>query len=263
MVLDEILAHKRAEVAARMRERPLPDLRAAAEERGRPRGGFRSALATPGVSVIAEIKQASPSRGRIAEDFEPARLARAYAEGGAAAISCLTDERYFMGHADHLRAARAAVGLPLLRKDFVLDEYQIVEAAAIGADAVLIIVAALVQSELQRLIGVAEALGLDALVEAHDVDEARAAIDAGAGVLGINNRDLRSFAMDLRTTERVLDALSYRPGVVVSESGIRDARDVTYLKGLGVQAVLIGETLMCATDPVAATRELVEAGREG
>jgi len=261
VILDTIVAHKREEVRERKAERPLPRVPDCpdGEETG---GAFIGALGGPGVSVIAELKKASPSRGVIAEDFDPPSIARAYRRGGAAALSCLTDERFFQGCADHLVAAREATGLPVLRKDFVIDEYQISESVAMGANAVLLIAAILPGQELAQMLAAATGSGLDVLVEVHDPDEARRALDAGAVMLGVNNRDLRDFSVDIRTTERVLGALADRPSVVVSESGIGGAEDMRYLRGLGVQAALIGESLMRAADPESAVRRLREAGAE-
>ncbi|HOS95408.1 MAG TPA: indole-3-glycerol phosphate synthase TrpC [Armatimonadota bacterium] len=258
MILDDIVAHKRDDLARRKLEAPLGALNAPTSLAP---PSLAAALAGPGVSLIAELKKASPSKGLLRPDYDPQALARAYQRGGAAALSCLTDERFFQGHADHLEAARAASGLPVLRKDFTLDAYHVHEARAMGASAVLLIAAILTDAELAQLLGVARGLGLDALVEAHDVSEARRALDCGAQMLGINNRDLRDFSVDLHTTERILDALPSRPPIVVAESGIHTAADMAYLRQLGVQAALVGEALVTAADPAAKARELVEGGR--
>lgn len=258
MILDDIVAHKRQELARRKLEVPIRTLEMAD---GPASPSLALALAGPGVSLVAELKKASPSKGLLLPDYDPQALARAYRRGGAAALSCLTDERFFQGRAEHLEAARSASGLPVLRKDFTLDEYQVHEALAMGASAVLLIVAVLTDAELKRLSAVARERELDVLVEAHDVREAQRALDCGAEMLGINNRDLRDFTVDLHTTERIVGALPNLPPVVVAESGIHTAHDMAYLCGLGVQAALVGEALVTAGDPEARARELVEGGR--
>jgi indole-3-glycerol phosphate synthase len=256
-ILDEILEHKRGEVeSARMRV-PPDAVRKAAEAAPAPRG-FRRALeeAEP-PAVIAEIKRRSPSKGLIRADFDPVELARAYVRGGAAALSVLTDEHYFGGHLDFLRRVRAAVQLPLLRKDFVIDAYQIDEARAAGADAVLLIVAAAAPDALAELHGHALALGLDALVEVHDEAQLEVALGLGARLVGVNNRDLRTFEVDLGVTERVARRLP--PGgdvLLVAESGIFDAADVARLTRAGARAHLVGESLMRQPDVAQALGEL-------
>jgi indole-3-glycerol phosphate synthase len=255
-ILDEIVAHKRREVERAKAALP-PEVQA---ERARtaadPVRGFRSALrSAPPPRVIAEIKRRSPSRGEIRPDFDPVACAKAYADAGAAAISVLTDRHYFGGRLEFLAAVRGAVSLPLLRKDFVVDPYQVDEARAAGADAVLLIVAALTPSELFALRERAAGLGLDALVEVHDAEELRAALDAGADLVGINNRDLRTFEVDLGVTERLAAAIP--AGVVaVAESGIFSAGDVARLEAAGAQAFLVGEALMREADIGLALRRL-------
>jgi indole-3-glycerol phosphate synthase len=259
-ILDEILAHKREELVGARSALPAEELaRRAAEVEDAPRG-FRAALAAgPRPRVIAEIKRRSPSRGEIRPDFEPVGCARAYAEAGAAAISVLTDERYFGGRLDYLEKVRRAVELPLLRKDFVVDAYQIDEAKLWGADAVLLIVAAFAgRSGVDELAGLrrhAAQRGLDALVEVHDAAELEVALEAGADLVGINNRDLRSFEVDLGVTERL--AKRVPEGVVlVAESGIFTPRDVARLETAGADAFLVGEALMREADIAAALRRL-------
>jgi indole-3-glycerol phosphate synthase len=207
-ILDEILAHKRSELELARRALPAAELAGRAEALAEPTRGFRQALlSAPRPRIIAEVKRRSPSRGEIRPDFDAVACARAYAEGGAAALSVLTDERHFGGHLDHLEKVRRAVELPLLRKDFLVDPYQVDEARVRGADAVLLIAAALPGAAgTQRLAALrarAARLGLDALVEVHDEDELERALAAGADLVGINNRDLRSFETDLGTTERL------------------------------------------------------------
>jgi len=206
--------------------------------------------------VIAEVKRASPSKGLIAEKFHPVRIAREYQRGGASAISCLTDEPFFRGHLEHLAAIREAVSLPLLRKDFILEEIQLEEARAFGADAVLLIVAALKPQRLLELIRAAKTLGLEALVEVHEEEELEIALTAGAEIIGINNRNLKTFEVDLGTTIRL--AQKVPKGVpVVAESGIKGPEDLKLLKEANVRAALIGETLMRAEDKAAKLKELL------
>lgn len=252
-LLDDIVRHKRAEVEKARGALPHPG------ERSTPVRDFAKALRADGVSIIAEFKRASPSRGQIADRFSPAEAAQAYERGGAAAMSVLTDERYFEGRLDDLREARSACSLPVLRKDFLIDEWQLEESAAAGADAVLLICAAL-GDDLGRMLGAARDLGLAALVEAHRGVEVAAAIEAGAEIIGINNRDLATLAVDLRTT-RELRPLIPVGHIVVSESGIRTPDDIRALAAMGVDAALVGEALMRAEDVGALLRQLVQAGR--
>lgn len=259
MILDEIMAHKRAEVAERKAKTPAAELERRISASRAPR--FAGALRAPGLSVIAEIKKASPSRGVIRANFDPASIACSYAHAGAAAISCLTDEKFFQGSLNDIAAAVKAGGLPVLRKDFLFDEYQLLEAAAVGAEAVLLIAAVLGDADLTRLRHRAADLGLDGLVEVHTAEEAKRALDGGATLIGINNRDLRDFTVDLRTTERILAAAGLDGPVVVSESGIENPQDVVYLRELGVDAILVGEALMRAQDPGEALRELMGWGK--
>lgn len=248
-ILDEILAHKRDEIAAAKRREAPAALRARAEAcRGATRG-FRTALASgPRPRVVAELKRRSPSRGEIRPDFDPIGCAKAYADTGAAAISVLTDEKYFGGELSLLEAVRREVSLPLLRKDFLVDAYQVDEARVAGADAVLLIARALDVARLSALRERAAALGLDALIEVHDEAEVAAALAAGADLVGINNRDLATFTTDLRTTERLAKRLVAAGVVVVAESGIFTADDVRRLEAVGAHAVLVGEALMREPD---------------
>jgi indole-3-glycerol phosphate synthase len=256
MILDEILAEKRRELdRARAARAPADLARAAGEPADAPRG-FAAALArSPAPRVVAEVKRRSPSRGEIRRDFDPVACAQAYAEGGAAAISVLTDERFFGGHLSFLSKIRAAVALPLLRKDFLIDAYQVDEARVAGADAVLLIAAALSQAELVALRERAALRQLDALVEVHDESELERALDAGAHLIGINNRDLRSFETDLGVTLRLAPRIP--PGiVVVAESGIASREDIRRLERAGVHAFLVGESLMRQDDLALALRAL-------
>ncbi len=265
-VLQRILAETRERVERAKREAtPPPGTRAAPAGSGaggsaeaapeRPPGAFRAALAAPGIGVIAEFKRRSPSAGALREGADLEQVLGAYERGGAAAISVLTEEPNFGGSIGDLRAARAGCALPLLRKDFIVDEWQLREARHAGADAVLLIVAALPQRELRRLHAASLGLGLDVLVEAHDRSELARALEAGARIVGINNRDLHDFSVDVGRTEQLLADVP--PGVlVVSESGIGSPDQLARLAALGVHAVLVGETLMRAPDPAAALRAL-------
>jgi len=255
-ILAEILDHKRRELeAAKRREAPEALARRAAAASHVPRG-FRASLASgPRPRVVAELKRRSPSRGEIRPDFDPVACAVAYAEAGAAAISVLTDERFFGGSLADLGAVRAAVALPLLRKDFLIDPYQVDEARLAGADAVLLIASALAPHDLAALRARAAERGIDALVEVHDEAELEMALAAGADLVGVNNRDLRSFRVDLGTTERLAPRVP--EGVVlVAESGIFEHADVDRLERAGARAVLVGEALMREPDPGRALRRL-------
>lgn len=249
-ILDEILAVKRSEVASARTERSLAELDAAARAAGPVRGLERALYRPHGapVRVIAEIKRASPSAGPIRAGADPAAVARDYARGGASALSVLTDRQFFDGELDFLARARGAVELPLLRKDFVIDAYQVAEARAAGADGVLLIVAALAASALAELIAAARDYQLDPLVEVHDLAEVETALAAGASLLGVNHRDLRTFTMDMTLTAQISPRVP--PGVVlVGESGIRTSDDVLALGRAGAHAVLVGEQLMRAASP--------------
>lgn len=255
-ILDRIVANTRVELAAAKTSVPLEEMRARAERAAAPRG-FAAALQVPGISMIAEVKKGSPSRGTLRDDFDPVWIAQRYAEGGAAAISVLTDAKHFDGQLDYLPMIREKVpGVPLLRKDFLFDEYQVYEAKAMGADAVLLIVAILEHQVLSSLIALAESLGMDALVEVHDEDEMEDAASAGATLIGINNRDLHTFEVDLSTSER-LCKLAPKEATVVAESGIFTRDDMLRLERCGVLAVLIGEGVVTAPDPAVKVRELL------
>ncbi|HAC44844.1 MAG TPA: indole-3-glycerol phosphate synthase TrpC [Chloroflexi bacterium] len=216
---------------------------------------FVGALRKPGLAVIGEMKQRTPTMGVLAEDYKPADLARAYTAGGASAISVLTHMAGFGGRPEHIEAARVATNLPILRKDFITDPYEIGEARAAGADAVLLIVAALDLPELRRLLAVVRSRGISALVEVHDESETRVAIEAGAQVVGVNHRDLRTFEVDLGLTER-LRPLIPDAVLLVAESGIHSIDDARRMRDAGADAILVGEMLMRAPDPVACLREL-------
>ncbi|MCP5056138.1 MAG: indole-3-glycerol phosphate synthase TrpC [bacterium] len=247
-ILDDILAHKREELVSARSRTSGDDMARAASEMSVPARGFRRALTEgPKPRVIAEIKRRSPSKGEIRADFDPVEIARAYTAAGAAALSVLTDEHFFGGSLDIFRAVRAVTALPLLRKDFVIDAYQIDEARAAGADAVLLIVSALDRSALERLSVHAGKLGMDVLVEVHDEAELDVAASIGADLIGVNNRNLRRFVTDLATTERLAPKVP-RDAVLVSESGIFGPEDVKRLAAAGADALLVGESLMRETD---------------
>jgi indole-3-glycerol phosphate synthase len=216
---------------------------------------FVGALRRPGLAVIAEMKQRTPSMGVLSDDYRPADIAHAYTDGGAAAISVLTHMAGFGGRPDHIRAVRAATELPILRKDFVTDPYEVAEARACGADAVLLIVAALDRTQLQDLIAVARSRGLTALVEVHDEAESQTALEAGARAVGVNHRNLRDFTVDLGLTERIR-ALVPTEIVLVAESGIHTIEDARRMREAGADAILVGEALMRARDPSATIRDL-------
>jgi indole-3-glycerol phosphate synthase len=252
VILDEIVAHKRLEVAERMARLPQEEVRQRALVAEAPRlPAFGADLA-----LIAEVKRRSPSKGALADGVDPVAQARAYEAGGAAAISVLTDERYFGGNLADLEAVRAAVQLPVLCKDFILTPYQVYESRACGADLLLLIVAALTDPELVELRTLAETLGMIALVEVHDQHELARAIAAGATLIGINNRDLSDFSVDLLTTE-YLAPLAPDDSIVVSESGLVTRADIERVERAGARVVLVGETLMRSGDPAATIRELL------
>lgn len=253
-ILEEIVAYKRLEVAERKAARRTSDVVAAAERAPAP-PDFRGALTGPGLAVIAEIKGASPSVGTIRNGFDPAGVARAYEAGGASALSVLTDARYFHGSWESLTAVCRATRLPVLCKEFIIDLYQIDEARATGAAAVLLIAAILDRAQLGDYLAHARRRALAVLVEVHTPQEVAAALDAGAGIIGINNRDLKTLAVDLETTVRLHPLIP--PGVlVVSESGFESREQVARVERLGVHAVLIGTSLMASPDPAAKLREL-------
>ena len=260
-VLERILESTREELNARKRDLPLKDLEYQAFAigggvRDHPRP-FRAALQEPGIAVIAEFKRRSPSVGTLRQAPDLHELVGAYERGGASALSVLTEEKHFGGTLEDLRAARTACELPILRKDFILDDYQLYEAKVARADAVLLIVAALQPEELLALHEGAGKLGLDVLVEVHDREELRTALSLGAELIGINNRDLRDFSVDVQRTEKLMGEIP--AGVtVVSESGIAGAEQLVKLADAGVDAVLVGEALMRSVDPEAALRALFQ-----
>ncbi len=257
-LLARICADTRAEVDRRKAVRSVSDLDRAAAVQTPPRG-FRIALdrvAATGFALIAEVKKASPSKGVIRADFDPAAHARAYAAGGAACLSVLTDAAHFQGHEDYLVAARAACALPVLRKDFTLDAWQVAEARAIGADAILIIVAALDDGAMAEIEAAALERGMDVLVEVHDANELDRALRLKSRLIGVNNRDLRDFSVDFTRTYELV-ALAPPGCTFVAESGLRDHADLAAMAAHGVRSFLVGESLMRAPDIETATRALL------
>ncbi|AHE57003.1 indole-3-glycerol phosphate synthase TrpC [Sphingomonas sanxanigenens] len=257
-MLAEICATKRLEVDRRKAHTPFADLEARARAATPPRG-FRAALdakAATGHALIAEVKKASPSKGLIREHFDPHAHALAYQSGGAACLSVLTDEPYFMGHDDYLVAARAAVSLPCLRKDFLVDPWQVTEARALGADCILIIAAALDDAQMADIEAEAIRWGMDALVEVHDADELERALKLRSRLIGVNNRDLRDFSISFERTYELVDRAP-AGCTFVAESGLRDKADLDAMAARGVRCFLVGEALMRQDDVEAATRALI------
>ena len=260
-ILDTILARKVEEVAQRSRTRSLADLRAIADDQAPARGfvaAIQRKLDAGEAAVIAEVKKASPSKGVIRKDFDPAAIARSYEAGGAACLSVLTDIDFFQGSDAYLEAARGACTLPVLRKDFVIDPYQVHEARAIGADCILLIVAALDDGPLVEMSNLAMELGMDVLVEVHDIDELERALQTGCALVGVNNRNLRTFNVSLDTTLALKDAVP-RDRILVTESGIASQADVARMRAAGIDTFLVGESFMRAPDPGAALQQLFSA----
>ena len=256
MILDRILANKYLEVAQRRIALPIEPLREQALAQTPPRD-FLGALQQAGrPALIAECKKASPSKGLLRPEYDPAQLARTYAENGAAALSVLTDEKFFQGSLNDLSTAREAAGLPALRKDFIVDGYQVYEARAAGADAVLLIVAALRLDQMQELQQLINELGMTALVEVHDEAEVETALKIAPKMMGVNNRNLHDFTVDLNTTGRLRRCIPANIALV-AESGIHTADDVVRVRDMGVDAILVGEALVTASDVGAKVRELV------
>jgi indole-3-glycerol phosphate synthase len=258
-ILNQILRDKAAEVVSCAESVTLPELARRVENLPPPRGfisSIKEKIESNQAAVIAEIKKASPSKGIIRENFDPAQIARSYAENGAACLSVLTDQKYFKGHADHLKLARAACDIPVLRKDFMIDPYQVYEAREMGADAILLIVAALGDPMMMDLEQMAMALGMDVLVEVHNEQELERALCLKTPLLGINNRNLRTFETTLETTIGLLSLIP-EDKIVVSESGIHNRSDIELLRENKVNGFLIGEAFMRQQDPGRALSELV------
>lgn len=268
LLLDDIMRWKRQELPRRKAEMPEATLRSLVSFTP-PALDFAAALSGPGVSLIAEVKRASPSKGLLCRDFDPVQLALTYAQGGAAAISCLTDERFFQGKLAFLTAIKEAfrgrqIAIPVLRKDFIFDPYQVLEARVAGADAILLIMAVLSDSEYRRLLEDGRELGMQALIEVHNEAEIERALKLSPRIIGVNNRNLRDFSVDLNTTARLRPHIP-SGALLVSESGIGGAEDVRRLADLGATAMLVGESLVKLEQPARVRKlaELVKAGRAG
>jgi len=256
MILSRIIEKKKEEIDRARKEVSFNDMKARAESMYI-RSSFKKNISRKGhVNLIAEIKKSSPSQGIIRADFDPIKIALTYHAAGAAAISVLTDERFFDGRLEYIKMVKERVTLPVLRKDFIVDEYQVYESAVAGADAILLIAHILTQEELDRYLGTAKGLGMDVLVEVHNEEEMDRAIRSNAAIIGINNRDLTSFNVDISVTQRLLHLIPENR-VIVSESGISSYEQVMFLKSLGVNAVLVGETLMRAENIGSKIREMM------
>lgn len=258
-ILDEIMAYHREELPKTKREVPEADLRALASVAAPPRD-FVAALRHPGVSLIAECKKASPSKGLMVRHYDPVALAKTYVKGGAAAISVLTDARHFQGSLADLRDVAEAVKVPVIRKDFIFDPYQVYQARAAGASAILLIVRVLGEGDLAALLKLTRKLGMEALIEVHDEDELAQALTLNPAVIGVNNRNLQTFEVDFDNTARLRAAIPPEV-VVVGESGIKTSADVRQLRDIGVNAILVGETLVRSKDTLASVKAMVSAGR--
>jgi indole-3-glycerol phosphate synthase len=260
-ILDQIVAVKREEIAAAQKKKPLAMMREDAFSRVLTRdfeGALRAKIAAGKAAVIAEVKKASPSKGLLREDFIPADIAQSYAEHGAACLSVLTDQQFFQGSADFLKQARASCDLPVLRKDFMIDAYQVYEARSMGADCILLIAACLSDAQMSELEGVARSMDMAVLVEVHDAQELQRALKLKTALLGVNNRNLRTFEVSLDTTIELVKEVPAGK-LLVTESGIATAEDVQRLRAAGVQAFLVGEAFMRAPEPGEALEALFGA----
>ena len=253
-ILKRIVEHKKREIEEKKQKFNLAVLREEAERLKVPYS-FKEALSGEGINIIAEVKKASPSKGVIREDFNPVEIAKAYERGGARAISVLTDEKFFQGSPFYLRQVAESVNLPVLRKDFIIDEFQIYGAKALGASSFLLIVSILSDSELKDFIDLGRELGMEPLVETHTEEEVERALKAGAEIIGVNNRDLKTFQVSISTTLRLLPLIKSEEKLAVSESGIRGKKDITLLREAGVDAFLVGETLMKSENPEEVLKE--------
>ncbi|GAB6138097.1 indole-3-glycerol phosphate synthase TrpC [Halanaerobaculum tunisiense] len=255
MILEEIVEYKQREVKQQKKEEPLSKLQAEIDQLATTRD-FGSALKESGMSLIAEVKKASPSKGVIREEFQPVKIAQQYEKAGASALSVLTDQEFFQGQLDYLQQIKEEVKLPILRKDFIIDPYQIYQARAYGADAILLIAAILTKQQLEDYLELADELNLDVLLEVHNRQELQQALEVDAALIGINNRDLKVFEVDLATT-LALQRLVPDEKIIVSESGIKDRSDIELLTKHNIDAALVGETLMSSADIAAKVRELL------
>jgi len=255
MILDDIVANKRKEIVASKRRISLAELKKRATVQSLPLD-FVSALSNGGLKLITEVKKTSPSKGIIRENFNPVEIAKTYAENGASAISILTDEKFFQGKLEYLSAIRQVIKIPILRKDFIIDQYQVFESRAYEADAILLIVAILTPAKLTALLKLSHSLGMVCLMEVHNENELNIALQTDARIIGINNRDLTTMTTDITTTERLRPRIP-TGRLVVSESGIKDRRDMERMERLGINAVLVGETLMTSPDIAGKMKELL------
>ena len=248
MILDDIIEHKKIELQSSIQSLPLKEIEQQLSQLPDSKDFYKLATQSSGIKIIAEVKKASPSKGIIAREFDPVRIAKSYEDNGAFAISVLTDSKFFEGKLEYLSEIREAVQLPLLRKDFTIDPYHIFEARLYGADLVLLIVAVLDLTRIREYLDVTHSLGMNAVVEVHDSEELDTALEAGSKIIGINNRDLKTFEVDIKTTE---DLYAQIPPdvVVISESGISNTADIKRLSDLGISTFLIGEHFMSSPDP--------------
>jgi len=260
MILDEIIENKKAEIESSKRASPLEVLQEKLKDALPARNFFDAIKPNGQLKIISEIKHASPSKGIFREDFDPIEIARSYSKAGASAISVLTDEKYFKGKLSYLKSIRENVDTPLLRKDFIVDPYQVYEARIYGADALLLIVAALDQASLTGLLELTHSLRMNAIVEVHDAEELERALDAGARIIGINNRDLRTFNVDLNVSVNLSRKIP-EGKIVIAESGIGSIEDIDNLRAQGVHVFLIGETFMKAPDPGEKLKELINSSK--
>lgn len=254
-ILDQLAEHARVRVAGAKKKQPLEEIKYQALSGKKGSFAFENTLKKPGVSFICECKKASPSKGLIAADFPYVQIAKEYEAAGADCISVLTEPKWFLGSGQYLKEIAGSVSIPCLRKDFIVDEYMIYEAGLLGASAVLLICSILSEDQIMKYIGICDKLGMSALVEAHDEEEVRAALRAGARVIGVNNRNLRDFSVDTDNSRRLRELIP-REVLFVSESGVKEASDVDKLREIGADAVLIGETLMRARDKKVKLSEL-------
>ena len=257
MILDEIVEHKKSELKQSIMLKPLREIEEDIKELPEPKDFYGLARNYKGLKIISEVKKASPSKGVICKDFDPVKIAKSYEDNGAFAISVLTDRKFFDGQLEYLSAIKKVVDIPLLRKDFTIDPYQIFEARLYGADIVLLIVSVLDTTQLKEYLEITDSLGMSAIVEVHDTNELEKAIGAGSSIIGINNRNLKTFEVDLSTTEKLIE---YIPGHihVVSESGINDPADIRRLGSLGISTFLIGESFMGSSDPGGRLGEFID-----
>lgn len=258
MILQEIVKHKRLEVEESRKKRPLRELKASVPEASTPRDFYGLSRQTDEIKIIAEVKKASPSKGVISRDFDPVRIARAYENAGAFALSVLTDEKYFMGSLDYLSEVKRNVSIPVLRKDFMVDQYQIYEARSYGADIILLIASVLDSGTIREFQDIAKELGMSSIVEVHDEAELEVALEAESRIIGINNRDLKTFDVDLGTSERLIRQIP-DDVVVISESGISSADNIFRLLEYGISTFLIGESFMRQDDPGNALKSLLRS----